>query len=79
MVETTTHANSPVGGTLQPLDTERQLSLIQHDNRQALDILARALAITEQVMRGEKSTAMLTTATDHIRAGMALIDSTETK
>ncbi|MCB1718997.1 MAG: hypothetical protein KDK05_28000 [Candidatus Competibacteraceae bacterium] len=57
------------------LDAEHQLSLIQHDNRQALDILARALAITEQVMRGEKSTAMLTTATDHIRAGMALIDS----
>ena len=58
----------------QTLDTERQLSLIQHDNRQALDILARALAITEQVMRGEKSPAMLKTAADHIRSAMALID-----
>ena len=61
------------------LDAEQQLSLLQHDTRQALDILARALVINEQVMRGEKSTAMLSTAADHIRAGMALIDSTETK
>ena len=36
------------------LDAEQQLSLLQHDTRQALDILARALAINEQVMRGEK-------------------------
>lgn len=55
-------------------DTERQLSLLRHDNRQALDILARALVINEQVMRGEKSTTMLKTAADHIRAAMALID-----
>ena len=36
------------------LDAEQQLSLLQHDTRQALDILARALVINEQVMRGEK-------------------------
>ena len=52
----------------------RPPGLIWHDNRQALDILARALAITEQVMRGEKSPAMLKTAADHIRSAMALID-----
>ena len=57
-------------------DTGRQLSLIQHDTRQALDILARALVINEQVMRGEKSTTMLQTAADHIRSAMALIDTT---
>ena len=56
------------------LDAEQQLSLLQHDTRQALDILARALAINEQVMRGEKSPAMLKTAADHIRSAMALID-----
>jgi len=60
------------------LDAEQQLSLLQHDTRQALDILARALAINEQVMRGEKSPAMLKTAADHIRSAMALIDTTET-
>ena len=56
------------------LDAEHQLSLLRHDNRQASDILNRALQITEQVMRGEKSPAMLKTAADHIRSAMALID-----
>ena len=60
--------------TVQLHDAERQLSLLQHDTRQATDILARALAINEQVMRGEKSPAMLKTAADHIRSAMALID-----
>lgn len=61
------------------LDAEQQLSLLQHDTRQALDILARALAINEQVMRGEKSPAMLKTAADHIRSAMALIDTGDTE
>ena len=61
------------------LDAEHQLSLLQHDTRQALDILARALAINEQVMRGEKSPAMLKTAADHIRSAMALIDTGDTE
>ncbi|MCB1716381.1 MAG: hypothetical protein KDK05_14750 [Candidatus Competibacteraceae bacterium] len=56
------------------LDAEHQLSLLRHDNRQASDILNRALQINEQVATGDKSTVMLLTAAEHLRDALKLID-----
>ena len=55
-------------------DVEHQLSLLRHDNRQASDILNRALQIIEQVATGDKSTVMLLTAAEHLRDALKLID-----
>lgn len=53
---------------------ERQLSLAEHKNKQAVAILERALALVEHVSSGEKSTKLLPTAADHIRSVLALLD-----
>ncbi|MCB1713651.1 MAG: hypothetical protein KDK04_09095 [Candidatus Competibacteraceae bacterium] len=53
---------------------ERQLSLAQHKDKQAVAILERALALVEHISCGEKSTRLLPTAADHIRSALALLD-----
>ena len=53
---------------------ERQLSLAQHKDKQAVAILERALALVEHISCGEQSTRLLPTASDHIRSALALLD-----